>query len=320
MKKIVFYFVLCCVISCNQTYITIEYIALSPILEIDQFSDSTFFSDIRFMFADNDLLYISDYTRSQVMVLDNNGILASTVSSKGQGPGDLLGSSALFIRNDTVYVFDEKRKISVFYKEQYLRAFDVPDGLDGSTNFALYGNNVIMTNFNQPHSLAFVDMYTDSVVHFGQMFNFHSPIKNRIRNHRYVCMQDSFIYAISDNQPVVERYDPQGNLVETYDYSKVEVVNRKLSYVQQKPDEEKSYYILVDDCYLQNEKLYLLLITMKDDKVQANTILEIDLSETMQAERLFYLGEDWFGSICCFSDCLWAFNITKSTLIKYKLP
>ena len=319
MRKVGIIFFLLTVVSCNQSRVATKGVSLSPVLEIDQFSDSTFFSDIRSMYAYQDRVYVSDYTRSQVMVLNNNGILISTVSSQGQGPGELIGPSSLFVHDDTLYVYDDKRKISVFYKDKYLRSFDVPTGL-GGTRFGLSGKHVIVANLEHPNSLAIVDTHTDSIVHFGQMFDFRSIERNRLRNGRFVLIQDSFVYAVSDNQPIVEKYSLQGNFIDSYDYSDVKIVNEKLSYVQRMPEEEKSYYILVNDCYLQNNKLYLLLVTRKEDRMQSNIVLEMDITRTMQVDKIYNLGEGWFKSICGMSDCLWAFNRTKATLVKYKIP
>jgi hypothetical protein len=182
------------------------------------------------MYADHGLLYVSDYTRNQMMVL-NDELLIATVSSRGEGPGQLLGASSLIVRNDILYIHDEvKKEIIVFSRGKYLRSVKVPSGFDGGTCFGLSGRRFIVTDFQQPHSLAFVNLDTDSVTYFGQIFDFHSPVKNRIRNDRFVFTQGSFIYAVSNNQPVIEWYDLQGNFVDSYDYSNVAEVKNKMLY------------------------------------------------------------------------------------------
>ncbi|GHV58934.1 hypothetical protein FACS1894182_12230 [Bacteroidia bacterium] len=118
MKKNLYLAVFLLVISCKWAEIPIERVRLVPLSEMDQFSDSTFFSDIRFMYANQGLLYLSDYTRAQVMVLDNETLI-ETISSKGQGPGELFGASPLLVRDDTVYIHDSgKRENSCFLQRQ----------------------------------------------------------------------------------------------------------------------------------------------------------------------------------------------------------
>ncbi|GHV58939.1 hypothetical protein FACS1894182_12250 [Bacteroidia bacterium] len=153
------------------------------------------------------------------------------------------------------------------------------------------------------------------------MFEFGSPVKNRIRNSSYVYTRDSFIYAVSDNMPVIERYDLQGNYIDSYDYSDVKEVKSRLSYAKQNPpDIENSYYQIIANSYLHGDKLYLLLLTEIEYKDgESNKILEIDLNGTMKATRLFHLGKRWFGGFCV-TDYLWAFDRKTATIVKYKMP
>ncbi len=323
MKKSIIFFLLFSAIACTQKQedLTIEHITLSSISEIDQFSDSTFFSDIRFMCTEGDLLYVSDYTRSQVIVL-KDGIVQQTISSKGQAPHELLGASAVAVRNDTVFIHDAtKREILLFRNGQYIRSVKALHGMYGATNFGLSGDNLIVPEPQDSTSLVLVNIHTDDRTRFGKMFEFNSPIKNRNRNHRFVCVQDTLIYAVSDNQPVIEQYDRKGNFINSYNYSNVEEVGKRLLYAQQQPDKENSVYGLVANSYLQDNKLYLLLVTMDDNnQSESNKVLEINLDKTMRASRLLNLGEGGFMSLCLGSNHLWAFNRTACTLVKYEMP
>ncbi len=326
MKKTLVLVLLSTAIACTQKQLEdVSRVTLTPVLEMDQFSDSTFFSDIRFMYAEHDLLYVSDYTRDQIMVLNDNGDLIETISSKGPGPGEMRGASSLVVRDDTLYVHNEASfTIDVFYKRQYLRSIKVPFVFSCRTSFGLSGNFAILTDFQPPHSLAFVNLYTDSVTHFGEMFDFQSPVKSRNRNHRFVCTDDSFIYAISDNQTIIERYDLQGNLVDSYDYSNIEEVKTRLDFINLQPnkDSENSVYHTIGNCYLKNGKLYLLLVTQNSttNSLGTNQILEIDVNGNMQIKRVLDLGKGWFAGICFTPEYLWAFNRTACTLVKYELP
>ena len=323
MKKLsILFIILFLAFACKQEEISIERVELQPKFWMDQFCDTTFFSDIKFMYAYRDLLYVSDFTRNQVMVL-NDGVLVATISSIGQGPGELIGASSLVVRNDTIYVHDAvRRHLTVFYKNNYLRDIKIPVGSSGLTNFGLSGNRAIVTDFQPPHSLAFVDLYTGEVTNFGQMFEFGSPVKNKHRNHRHIHVQNPFIYAISKNQPIIERYDLQGNLVDIYDYSNIEEVTQRLAFIKQQPDEERSVFSLVEKSYLRDNKLYLLLITVDDnDRPQSNKILEIDVSRTMRATRILELKKGgWIRSFCVLSDAIWVFQPRNTVLIKYELP
>jgi hypothetical protein len=307
-------------VSCKPTDFRLETVKLTKVSEIDEFSDSSYFSDIRFMYADNNLLYVSDYTRNQIMVLDilNNEYLTSTVSSNGEGPGELLGALAIIVNNDTLFVYDDgKRAVSLFAGKKYIRNIKTPFVTE--YRFGLKNRCLVMSGFQHPHSLCFLNIDTDSIVWFGKMFNFHSPVTNRIRNCRDIYISDNNIFAVSDNQPVVERYDMDGNFIDEYNYlDDVREVKDQLSYILDQ-SAENSYCIIIGDGYLYNNKLYLILTTRKNNTVKKNTILEIDVTKNMKVTRLFDLGKGWFESICVYDKYIWAFEKQECKLIKFEL-
>jgi hypothetical protein len=308
-------------VSCKQTDFRLETVKLAKVSEIDQFSDSSYFSDIRCMYSDNNLLYVSDYTRNQIMILDilNNEHLISTVSSQGQGPGELLGALAIIVRNDTLFVYNEgKSEVSVFNGKKYIRNIKTP--YVGDYRFGLTDNRLVMPGFQHPHSLFFLDIDTDSTIWFGKMFKFRSPATNGVRNLRNIYVSDKNIFAVSDNQPVVERYDMKGNFIDEYNYlNDVREVKDQLSYILDQ-SAEKSYCILINDGYLYSNKLYLILLTRKNNTVKQNTIMEIDVTENMKVTRLFDMGNGWFECLCVYDKYIWTFDRKECKLIKFELP
>ena len=96
--------------SCSSNDKKIQKIVLQEDIKIEEFSDSTFFSDIRSISYSDSFYYLTDYSRDQFFVLNQNFKLLKTLGQKGQGPGEFLGAAHLCVVGDSVFILNDMQK------------------------------------------------------------------------------------------------------------------------------------------------------------------------------------------------------------------
>lgn len=296
--------------SCNKQKNNIENISFKNDTIISQLSDTSFFWDVRSMQFDK-YLYFTDYKRDQIIVLDNKGNFIRSIGTKGRGPGEFLGASHLFVINDTIFVAnDGKKSIEMYSKYKHLRTINLPNEIIISSEYRfVYKNNIIyLTSLSNSNSIASYDINNGVIKHFGKSVEFGTAKQTKIRNKRHLFSFKNFLIAVSDNMPIVEKYDLAGNLLESFDYSDVQEVDHVLNYFKKEKEEQNSYYQLVTDAYLNNNNLYILLLTVKNNTVFSNTVLTIDVNTRIHIKKIGNIGKGWFSSICIEDDSMWAFN------------
>ena len=90
--------------SCQNNNISV--IGLKGDTVISQLNDSSFISDVRSIYS-NKYIYVIDYKRDQILILDKKGSLIKSLGIRGKGLGEFLGASHLFVSNDTICVYNE---------------------------------------------------------------------------------------------------------------------------------------------------------------------------------------------------------------------
>ncbi len=156
--------------------------------------------------------------------------------------------------------------------------------------------------------------------HFGKISEIELKQQNYHKNKRHVFSYKSYIISVSDNIPIIEKYDLSGKLIEQFDYSKVPLVKSRIDFIQTNIENENSYYLLLNDAYLESNKLYVLLCTNEHNNINSNKVMAIHLSsDSMAIKKIYNLGVGWYSTICIVDDCLWAFSLTENSLTKFSL-
>lgn len=97
-----------CATACGtdkQDFETVDLV--DPVLKIDAFSDSTYFSQVSFLLEEGGDLYASDSKRGQVFRLDARDLtLKKTYGRRGQGPQDIMWCWNFGISHDMLAVCD----------------------------------------------------------------------------------------------------------------------------------------------------------------------------------------------------------------------
>ncbi|MFZ2339508.1 MAG: 6-bladed beta-propeller [Bacteroidales bacterium] len=256
-------------------------------------------------------LYVTDYERDQIIILTPVGELVGYVGAKGKGPGEFLGASDITVRGDSMWVYnDGNGGFEVFRSDGHLQTIRLPDNIDysGGFNFFLFRNRLFMSSVSETNSICSFDVRTSTIERFGQPEAFDTDKHTRIRNYRHLAGNDSCIFAVSDNMPVIEKYDHSGQMLETLNYSRIPIVRKRLGVIREDIN-PNGYTLLVQDVCYDNGKLYLLLYANNGNRISCNDILVIDVSErNMSCHRLLNLGDSWYRTICASGSRLYAFG------------
>lgn len=306
--NIIFIIIIICYSSCRNQKIPEMYIKAA--VTMDRLNDSSYLSDVRSIYFDK-YLYITDYDRDQILILNGEGGLLKTLGSKGKGPGEFLGAAHVFVYNDTIIVFnDGKSSFDFFDFDNHLKTVRLPESYSYSSSFRFFfrKGRLFLSSVSDSNSIFSFDINTLSSEHFGDLFLFTNPTQTRIRNSRHLFGTENYILAVSDNMPIVEKYDYSGNKLETLNYSRIPLVRKRIEEIRSKIQTPNSYGNLLHDAYLEKNKLYLLLYTNKE-KISCNDVMVIDLSkQKMYCKEIINLGYGWYNSICISNDILYAFG------------
>lgn len=321
--------IICCLLlfigwSCNKNIV--PEISLENVETlINQYTDSSYFSDIQKMQYDRGHIYALDVRRSDIAVLDTTLRLIYTIGRIGRGPTELTMPVSFYERNDTTAVIDfGSRSIKCFEKDLFISATSLPNGCDkrfffNNTEYylpAVTENNIYMVM--QRHT-------TDSIVpytYYGELRRISNLDGSSFisMNERNLLYHDSGCYAVPEVFPYIERYDLDNHtLLGQYDLSEIEPYKSNLAYIATQKQNEKSFYILIKDSYIQNDALFILCNKL-GKKYSANQILEIKLLPQMHEERIYKLPGIAYGSFCVSPTHFYIFNARESTIEAIKRP
>lgn len=315
MKKIKYIVVLLYVLlvyACTNKINSPEEVSLQKISEIAQLSDTTFISDIRSIYYNKNKFYLSDYKRNQIIILDQKLKFINTIGNTGKGPGELNGASQLYVDNDTLYVInDGKNAIEVFINEKYTNTILFPNmnHLAITKRFSKYKDKIYISNVSSNNSSIVSFDSQDRMIPFGVLHKYNTPKETIIKNEKHILTYKDKIISISDNVPIIEMYDAKGVLITEFDYGNVNLIKEFITFTNKQESSENSYFVLVSDAYIFSDNLYLMVLSLENNKVKSNKILEIKINEkAFKINRILNLGDDWYQSICITNNQLIASN------------
>lgn len=138
-------------------------------------------------------------------------------------------------------------------------------------------------------------------------------------NKRDLLKDNEYFYAISDNQPIIEKYDLENNeKIESYNYSFVPFIQRNIDAINSKPQKPNSYTAFVRDSYISDGKIYILL-SSREGQFKANKILCIKLNPDFELGGIYSLPGNIYSSFCVSDDSFFAFNSETASIEKINM-
>ena len=321
ISSLIICIIICILESCDNK--TIKEVVLKENINIDEFSDSTFFSDIRSICFSDSLYYATDYSRDQVFVLDKNFKLIRTLGNKGQGPGEFLGAGHLNINNDSVFVInDMKKTFEIFNNLEHIGTVTYADGTRPNSNYRFFEYNGCL--FYNPsvsqYSICKYNFNSKKVDFFGNIIKYNTAKETRIKNHRHILRYNNRIIAVPDCQPIIEVYDFEGKFLNSVDFSNLKPVAEMLKFILGTEQKENTYYGFNKDVVVYKNSLYILILTAGiDNKPKSNSILEFKIvGNNFVPSNLYHLGDGYFNTINVSEQGIETYNTRMNQLKRYK--
>jgi hypothetical protein len=261
---------------------------------------------------------------NKIFVLNRDLNLLKSFGKGGKGPGELSGASHLYVNKDSIYVYnDAKRTIELFNNGNHIKTINLPYNINcnGDTRFFIKDHLIFISNPNEFSSISCFSIDGSWLKNFGKVEKYQTDKETTIKNFRHICFYNDKILAVSNCNPNIEMYNMKGERIKEYDFSYLPPVKKMMEFIDRQPSAPNSYYTIVSDIYIFENKLFLLTLSVNEEnKTEANKILQFEIGEeTLKPVTIIDLGKGWFGPICIAEDCIVTFNHVTSELTKYDL-
>lgn len=291
--------------------------------EIAQINDTTFFSTSVYSltFLSTDTIAFTDMKHGVLFLCDKDGRYVTRIGRRGDGPGEFRGLDVFIRMNDTCYVLKDRIRdlISIYHKDKFDHNIEHV-GRAYSTRMSYLGETLFFYGRNDDGRLCRMNLKTDSVTYWGKSEDFKFKDITALRNQRHVVTDGKYLYAARVDRPIVEKYTPAGELVQTLDFSYMPIFKHIIE--QDAVASAGSWPNMGVDIYPANGKLYYLVGYEIDNEHRgADKLIVISTEGTeMQVESLHSLSDGWYYSTLAVSgDELYAFEWAQGVMHKYKL-
>jgi hypothetical protein len=311
------------VFSCQNNGKYTVYKCISD-LQIDQFSDSSFFSDIRCMQYSQGKIYALDVERRDIVVFDENFGNMNFIGKPGRGPQELTEPYRFYTVEDTIYVMDSGvGSIKSIYQDSVLYQQSLNGRHLRNRFFYLFGNFYLPLPADSSTFVVLEKTTGKNAIekYGGKVCRFDAEKATIIHNYRNLLYNgtDTF-YATSPNFTNIEEYDLKTfQLITILDMSDIPIVRHNLNYIDTHPlTNPNSLYTPFADSYLSDNSLYLLCSQLGDN-FKTNQLIRISLFPQMKASAIYELPGENYRSFCVSPDYIYAFNYTDATIERFKL-
>lgn len=288
---------------------------------ITEYPDSSYFKEIRSIYTDGQRIYLLDVARKDIAIFDENLENFHLIGRGGPGYKELTAPLQCYACKDSLYVLDGGANGIKTYNVKngdFICAYPI---LGGSRFPFFYDNNrfvlpcitdssTILLSPAVPSGVAYEDC-----LYGGAVIKFPTGKETHIRNGNILRLGEGCFYAISDNLPLIRKYDLETlTVLEEYDLSNISIIHKELNYQKNHPTNSNQYRVLFNDAYYSNGYMYLLL-SRNIPFHTCNTIIKYDLSHKKTC-YVYQLPHLYYDVFCVLDDNVYAFN-NKDVIIEH---
>ena len=317
--KILLLFVLLLLISCNPSQEKLCVIDR----DVRTLVDSTFLRDIKQLQIYNDTLYMLDGALGKVIKMDTHLVGSAIDFADSNHSSSSIIPVSIYVDGDSVYVMDANvrgiQSLSLKSKHGHITQLMGASG----TRFFVDKNHFYVSYVTEQNCIMVVPekalLNDTNVVFIGDNFHFSTANENRNRNIRYLLYDKKYYYAISDNQPIIEKYELGTNtLLHAFDFSDVPMVMANIHFIESQILDDSSYYVMIEDAYIYRNTIYLLCAKLGENYTR-NTIIEVELEPNMYVSNIYKLPGKSYTSFCVYKSNIYAFNKENNSLERLKM-
>lgn len=285
-------------------------------IQIEMYSDSSFFSDIRCMQFANDKVFVLDVKRKDIAVLDTSMNIKNYVGRAGQGPEELASPLSFYVNFDTVNVLDAGFGIKKFVDNRFNASLKLHSALDKRFVVNDVGHCFI-PDISELGVFYKIDESSKSVIYSGKTNGTdNSFLPQKTINANTILYDKKNLFCVPEAIPIIEKFNALTMKHEsTINISSIPFIDNNLKYIKSQAN-DGGYYVLFVDAYLHNNMIYILCNTL-DENFRTNTIVCVDISE-MKVTHIYKLPGKIYYSFCVSDEYIFAFEKQINTIQRFR--
>lgn len=308
---------------------SIEYVVLAPTDVKNQYSDSLFVTDgLSELTKGEDKLFVSDAKLNLSLILDDN-FNVERVISHGNGPEQIGGTEHAQIKEEKLYVFDNRKLgISVYdLSGEFIEHKRIPTDLGilfyRKPTIGKQGDVYGMSLLSEK---PIIRMGEDMKVkrEFGNLLSFDNFDHKRAQNTQsLLSVGRGRIVSVWTSRPYLELFDDQGSLLSSLDMS--EFFQYRIDEYQEllKENPRRKYsmeFAFYRDIYAFEDKIYLLFIG-NNKYLSSTEVLVLDTRDNeLSVDKIYGLNVPgaFFFQIAVDHNNIFAFDKGAAEIIKFR--
>jgi len=315
--------------ACSQRE-AIKEKTVTAIKQINSFRDTIYFSRIEDMLQHNGDIFLVDYALGNIIRLNENLEYKTKLGRSGRGPLEISSPSLGYIANDQLFIKDAANsKIVSFSLEKNLAIQEYRFKYFSSGVFFVKDHNIIFNYRAENNPLVQYNYSNQTVVkEFGIAAekSLNTPAKHLIP------LKDGFFSIYGENKPLIEYYSHDGGLIKQFDFSDLTIFKDRLSIkttgivIKMKGNLQTPpvYKNIVWDAHFANDKLYLLVVSKKNEtegKSNNLLIMKWGNQELVPSELITLPEKGWYSRFCLMAqkDHILAFDQINGVLEVFDL-
>lgn len=323
-------------LSCGESNdLNLDKVRLEPISTHDSINDTIYFGLISDIKINKNSIYLSDIKSGNIIETDLEFNFRKKWGRKGEGPGEFLAPMGSTISEESLFTLDDgPSEILEFNLEsgKYIKSYNQLLPTSGEfvidKNFNFYGSRLEF-NLTTPPMYTYAIGDSSSLKHFGSHKRVVPEFNSQMPRHFFLSQYRDKIIAICENDPVVEIYNFNLDLISSFNYSNLSHLNNYMgSQIEKQKIDNKMVANIVTASAIDKNNLYILVpnYDKTEDKVVNNLLLRFDLKEKyLKPNGLFELGnsstkeDGFYYSFDVNNNVIFAFDAKSYEVHKYNL-
>jgi hypothetical protein len=274
----------------------------------------------------NNNIYALDFQQKYISVFAENLDTVFFIGHPGHGPGEFSSlHEPIYVDNDTLHVLDGGG-VKRFYKGKYTDAIVSPIMWESGRFSYISGRyylpySTLASTFVAANANTLISEFIyENLSYAGIPVKYNDDIRTIHNNHRSLFIDSGYIYLISFNLPIIEKYDIKTlDLLQSFDLSNVSEIRQNIKHAESLDLPSNSVYSYIRDGYISDNILYLLCVsqTMKDKNTAITAILRISLYPEMKVSDILKFGGQ-HHTLCVTPEYIFTFDIQKYTIKRHK--
>lgn len=257
-------------------------VSLNKTFEFNQYNANEFVINVTDILIQDGKPIFVDEGLSKIIIMDENFKSPVFIGERGYGPNELLSPKLLLSNDKILFVYDaERKRILNVDVSKGLVSNEMSLGISMSRDNAMINQSTLYFTSTVESGIQRFDLIKGTSLDIVNLpdTSADSPFGRYIFSHG-----EEFITVVGYDIPVIEKYNKEWALTDSYSLEEIPIIKPFLSY--QPPQNFKisgagsvkikaSAKITVSCARLHNQTLYLLVYTLgSDSKTRRNTILK----------------------------------------------